>query len=403
MGPEISIPMSGGPTESSSSTTSKVSDEEVLEMFGIEDASLSPAKQKIIVDYLRNSAESLIHLSSTKSTDPISEALVKFMKLKTDDAEAAAEGVHQKLNEFGKSAKSDGEKADSSKHLPNATRSDLASMEKRLREYAKAKIEEVQDELSMLTKSVEEPWSFKEEDIDKESEDDDSDEKKEVLSEDKKDEDSSESSDKDDDDDDDDDEDKSDSSSSSSEKKKEKKGKSGTFTLPVGETAVTLDKKGTKATWTMNKGVNMLVNPIIKTGIYKCEMQLKNTDCISYVTGIGLVQAPYTKNSTYLLGSDEQSLFYNVIGYLNHNSKRTNEQLRSQDGDVIGIEVNMKKKTVHFFSKKSQLDAFYTKIPKSVQILGRCYKIGSELTIVKFKKISKATVKEKKSKTKLVW
>ncbi|KAH7819930.1 uncharacterized protein MONOS_11880 [Monocercomonoides exilis] len=426
MGLDISVPVS----EDEKKIT--LTDAEILKLYGIEDLSLSLAKQKFIVDYLRHSAKSLIHLVSTKSTDTISEAVSKYFESSLEQADDYARGLDDKLRGIQQETN----------FASLAKRSDLKNMEQRLKKYSIKKIEEVQEQLSQLTIAVNEPWDFKETESENEDDNEESEkdvdgkikdkeelkakadkktdsyseeettslrikEKTEKKEQSSKDDTNSESSTDSSDAEKFSDEDSSssihstDSSSDVKPTSKKKKGKNGTFFLPSPLPNIQLVKN--TARWNSASPATIPINPLIKSGIWKCKVKLENTSCCTFITGICLMKYPLTYSLTVVPGDDNQIAIFETLGKLRLNGKNLQSLPITPDNTSISTIVDMKKKRAYFYANGVLSPAYLDKLPKELYIGVRGYASNGIQTVKTMKKISKVGINSKKLKEKISW
>ncbi|KAA6396314.1 MAG: hypothetical protein EZS28_008158, partial [Streblomastix strix] len=202
----------------------------------------------------------------------------------------------------------------------------------------------------------------------------------------------------------------SDDSSEGSEKKKGKKVKA-RFLQPTGRD-FHIQIQGPIATWasSSNEGVTLLVDKVITKGLWKITFTFQNSDCQSYVTGIGFVESPYTFDQSEILGENTKGCKFSVDGSIEHqkadgpNIDRNSDSIgRCNDGGQMSVEVDMRKKTARFFIGEKQAHSFVAMIPSRIQFAARAYHTGTIFRIVSLLKLRKPTATPIKGEKRLVW
>ncbi|KAH7831483.1 uncharacterized protein MONOS_15145 [Monocercomonoides exilis] len=198
--------------------------------------------------------------------------------------------------------------------------------------------------------------------------------------------------------------DSSSSDSDSDKKKKKEKMPKGKVTIGWANptlSGVTLKKN--VLTWSSSTtGMSMLKKPV-KKGIWKFEFMMKDARYGSWTPVFGIAVFPRTYSPSSCFGHDSQSMAWYAGGSTYQGGTSTSGNETFQDGDRLGMEINMKKKMVIFFKDKKRQRIYYTGIPKVIVPGVGLGKVGATVTLINMRTIHKFSFKKKSDDLKLVW
>ncbi|KAH7814660.1 uncharacterized protein MONOS_18503 [Monocercomonoides exilis] len=138
-------------------------------------------------------------------------------------------------------------------------------------------------------------------------------------------------------------------------------------------------------------------------GIWKFEFMMKDARYGSWTPVFGIAVFPRTYSPSSCFGHDSQSMAWYAGGSTYQGGTSTSGNETFQDGDRLGMEINMKKKMVIFFKDKKRQRIYYTGIPKVIVPGVGLGKVGATVTLINMRTIHKFSFKKKSDDLKLVW
>ncbi|KAK2956109.1 hypothetical protein BLNAU_8889 [Blattamonas nauphoetae] len=320
--------------------------ENILKMFKVSTSDLSSEQQETILNFLRQTGQTLIHLATETNPRAFTDALTSQYRVDPSHSQTSSNSIFQSA---AIKTVSEVKAVPSSSSAP-ATISDLLALQHRLTSH----INTMFLQANLHAKSIETgeiPESIKS----KSSEDGEDAGKKK-------------------------------------HKHKKKGEKPSNLHFEVPSSSINLVSP-TLIRWTSGEGKTVILNPVITSGIHRIDFVLRNTDCRSYITGCGITISPFTLDPDTVPGNDTQTALLESDGNLNRNRNHQTTESRFSDNDTLSMELNMKKRTCHFFVNSRRCQYYLSGIPGSVHFMVRSYSSTSEWEISKSVLLSKPTVK----------
>ncbi|KAH7818558.1 uncharacterized protein MONOS_13842 [Monocercomonoides exilis] len=150
--------------------------------------------------------------------------------------------------------------------------------------------------------------------------------------------------------------------------------------------------------------VTTVTKEVFSRGIILLEVvfDMATTSSSSTSTALGVADASWKKPSGWM-GNDSDSMDWNYTGPCYHNSNSTSGNKSISLGDLIGAEVNLKKRTLHFFHSRELQTVSFTNIPKKI-VFGFCGGSQNLLChIVSMKRLRSTKTKSKKGGQVVSW
>ncbi|KAA6383191.1 MAG: hypothetical protein EZS28_021282 [Streblomastix strix] len=141
--------------------------------------------------------------------------------------------------------------------------------------------------------------------------------------------------------------------------------------------------------WSAERAIG--IDPAITYGIYLFEIMYENlTD---FNQGPGIVKASYTipRYCPACGNNDNMICFNSHDGYICYKGQWTKGNSKYSNGQIIGLELDKGKGTLHFFIDSVQQPVFVCGINEPVQFYGHIYTGCASFTIITFKKLPTAT------------
>ncbi|KAK2957707.1 putative Eukaryotic translation initiation factor 5A [Blattamonas nauphoetae] len=149
--------------------------------------------------------------------------------------------------------------------------------------------------------------------------------------------------------------------------------------------------QGHKVVWTSQDGTMVPVEKVITSGIWRCDMRMTNVTDGGWTPVVGICQSPWDNGFDTCFGNDTRSMDYNSTGRCFHNSSGTTGNSRWGNGDVVGMEVDMRRKVLSFYLNGTRQRVIFTNIPSSVQMAVGVGKDAAEVELMLFKKIKRSS------------
>ncbi|KAH7821412.1 uncharacterized protein MONOS_12428 [Monocercomonoides exilis] len=360
------------------SSDTKLKADVILSKLGFDVKELDADKQEGILEYLRNTAQTLVNFISDGTSTSLALSIASHLNAHAHEADSIAEMISNKISKNVEIHENECDASESSISISKecALLSDVSKSQRRIKKFICQQTMELHEELLNLSRAIAFPEEFKERFMDgsKELENDQNDQSCDDI---RKIEDSNR---------------KKANEKLIKHEKKPKKERAKHIEASFFPPGCSVVAEGKEANWTTTESAALYVEPAVSKGVVRATFRLSNTGEPAMNAGVGICASPIEDDFSTQPGLNSRSCLWSCNGSLTQGADQSATPTVFHDEEEVSVEVDVDKRVVVFFKGEEACMLCLTSIPHSVQFVVYARNEGATATIVSMTKIKSLSV-----------